>query len=100
MFMAVVVGWVLFRSPDFAVAWALLRKMFIPTAGALVENAPAMALLLAGAAWWAMRGPNGIDLHRDWAPRPVRAIALSAAFGACMGLMLGNGSSPFLYFQF
>jgi len=100
MFLAVVVGWVLFRSRDFGMAGAVLQKMFVPAGGALVENATAMALLLAGAAWWAMRGPNAVDLHRDWTPRPARAIALSAALGACIALMLGNGSSPFLYFQF
>jgi alginate O-acetyltransferase complex protein AlgI len=100
MFLAAVVGWVLFRSRDFGMAWALFGKMFAPTGGTLVENAPAMALLLVGVGWWAMKGPNAIDLYHDWTPRPRHAIALSVAFGACISLMLGNGSSPFLYFQF
>jgi alginate O-acetyltransferase complex protein AlgI len=100
MFLAAVVGWVLFRSRDFRMAWALLGKMFVPSGGTLVENAPAMVLLLVGAGWWAMRGPNAIDLHRDWAPRLRHAVALSAAFGACVSIMLASGSSPFLYFQF
>jgi alginate O-acetyltransferase complex protein AlgI len=99
-FLAVLIGWVIFRSRDFGMAWTLLQKMFAPTGGALVANAPAAALLLLGAAWWAIEGPNAIDLHRDWVPRPRRAIALSAALGACIAVMLGNGSSPFLYFQF
>ena len=59
-----------------------------------------MTLLLLAAAWWGMVGPNAIDLHRDWTPRPRRAVALAAALGACLTLMLGSGSSPFLYFQF
>jgi alginate O-acetyltransferase complex protein AlgI len=100
MFLAALLGWVLFRSRDFAMAGTLLHKMFVPTAGALVEHVPAMVLLVSGAAWWAMAGPNANDLYRDWAPRPRRAIALSAAFGACLAVMLGSGSSPFLYFQF
>ena len=100
MFLAALLGWVLFRSRDFAMAGTLLHKMFVPTGGALVEHVPAMVLLVSGAAWWAMAGPNANDLYRDWAPRPRRAIALSAAFGACLAVMLGSGSSPFLYFQF
>jgi hypothetical protein len=47
-----------------------------------------------------MVGPNAIDLHRDWRPHPRRAVALAAALGACLTMMLGSGSSPFLYFQF
>jgi len=43
---------------------------------------------------------HAIDLHRDWRPRPRRAVALAAALGACLTMMLGSGSSPFLYFQF
>jgi len=100
MFLAVVLGWVLFRARDFGMAASLLRSMFVPVRGDSVDHPAVMALLLAGAAWWAMRGPNAIDLHQDWTPRPRRALALSAAFGACIALMLGNGSSPFLYFQF
>jgi alginate O-acetyltransferase complex protein AlgI len=100
MFVAVVAGWTLFRARDFPMAWSVLRTMFTPTAGVLVPNLPAVGALLLLAAWWAMAGPNAIDLHRGWTLRPRRALALSAAFGACIAIMLGNGSSPFLYFQF
>jgi alginate O-acetyltransferase complex protein AlgI len=100
MFLAVVVGWVFFRAADFSMAWTLAGKMFAPASGRLVENAPALILVLIGAAWWAIVGPNATDLHRDWTPRPRRIIGLAAAAGACAAVMLGSGSSPFLYFQF
>ena len=100
MFLAAVVGWVFFRSTDFAMAGTLLQKMFAPAGGATVHNPLALSVLLLAAAWWGMVGPNAIDLHRDWRPRPRRAVALAAALGACLTMMLGSGSSPFLYFQF
>jgi alginate O-acetyltransferase complex protein AlgI len=100
MFLAAVIGWVFFRSTDFSMAGTLLGKMFAPVAGATVPNPLALIALLLAGAWWAMIGPNAIDLHRDWRPRPRRAVALAAALGACLTMMLGSGSSPFLYFQF
>jgi alginate O-acetyltransferase complex protein AlgI len=100
MFVAVVVGWVFFRSTDFEMAGVLLRKMFIYTDGTPAAAGLPMILFLVFSGWWAMAGPNAIDLHRRWPPRPRRALELAAAFGACLAIMLGNGSSPFLYFQF
>src|SRR5690348_9379705 len=58
MFLAVVLGWVLFRARDFGMAASLLRSMFVPVGGASVDHPAVLGLLLAGAAWWAMRGPN------------------------------------------
>jgi alginate O-acetyltransferase complex protein AlgI len=100
MFGAVVVGWVFFRSTDFEMAGVLLRKMFVYSHGDPAAAGLPMILFLVFSGWWAMAGPNAIDLHRRWPPRPRRALALAAAFGACLAIMLGNGSSPFLYFQF
>ncbi len=100
MFGAAVVGWVFFRSTDFEMAGVLLRKMFVFSRGDPAAAGLPMILFLVFAGWWAMAGPNAIDLHRRWPPRPRRALALAAAFGACLAIMLGNGSSPFLYFQF
>jgi alginate O-acetyltransferase complex protein AlgI len=100
MFVAVLVGWVFFRSSDFGMAGALLRTMFVPTPGTLGAANPAIVALLAVAAWWGMIGPNAIDLHRQGALGPRRAVAIAAALGACLAVMLGSGSSPFLYFQF
>ncbi len=100
MFGAAVVGWVFFRSTDFEMAGVLLGKMFVYSRGDPAATGLPMILFLVFAGWWAMAGPNAIDLHRRWPPRPRRALALAAAFGACLAIMLGNGSSPFLYFQF
>ncbi len=100
MFGAAVVGWVFFRSTDFEMAGVLLRKMFVFSRGDPAAAGLPMILFLVFSGWWAMAGPNAIDLHRRWPPRPRRALALAAAFGACLAIMLGNGSSPFLYFQF
>jgi alginate O-acetyltransferase complex protein AlgI len=100
MFGAAVVGWVFFRSTDFEMAGVLLRKMFVYSGGDPAAAGLPMILFLVFSGWWAMAGPNAIDLHRRWPPRPRRALALAAAFGACLAIMLGNGSSPFLYFQF
>ena len=100
MFGAAVVGWVFFRSTDFEMAGVLLGKMFVYSRGDPAAAGLPMILFLVFSGWWAMAGPNAIDLHRRWPPRPRRALALAAAFGACLAIMLGNGSSPFLYFQF
>jgi hypothetical protein len=49
-----------------------------------------------------MFGPNAFDLHTEQTPRfgRVRALAVAAMLGACLAVMSGGGSSPFLYFQF
>ena len=98
-FLLVVVGWVFFRATDFTMAWSLLGKMFSPVSG-IVVGLP--VFLTAGilAALWAMFGPNAFDVDRDWEFKPPHAFATAAAFGACLALMAGSGSSPFLYFQF
>ncbi len=100
MFLGAVLGWVLFRSPTFAIAAHLLGTLFLPTRGDLIAGWPYLAVLVAVAAWWSMAGPNAQDLHREvrWGPRRVAALACGA--GACLALMLGTGTSPFLYFQF
>jgi alginate O-acetyltransferase complex protein AlgI len=101
MFFLAVIGWVFFRSIGFGMAWTLLGKMFVPTQGVGVERPMLLLVLLLIAAWWAMVGPNEFDLDervRVWRPR--HAYALAAALGACLALMAGGGSSPFLYFQF
>ena len=100
MFVLVLVGWVFFRSTDFAMAASLFATMFVPTQGvALSQMSVFLPLLLLGG-WWAMVGPNAFDVDRTWR-RPVRgAIVLAAALGASLAIMAGAGGSPFLYFQF
>jgi alginate O-acetyltransferase complex protein AlgI len=100
MFLSALVGWVFFRSTTFGMAGQLLRTMFTPTAGVLPDQAAWCVVLVAGAGAWAMAGPNAVDLHRAFEMRPARALALATAFGACLAILAGTGSSPFLYFQF
>ena len=100
MFLLAVIGWVFFRSPTFGMALHLLHAMFVPTAGVIFDRWPLFTALLLVAACWGMIGPNAHDLHREYSWRPRRAVALACAAGACLALMLGSGSSPFLYFQF
>ena len=101
MFVLVLIGWVFFRAPDMASATDLLGRMFIPTAGELFPGVQVFVVVATIAAWWAMVGPNVFDLHAH-PPRYARARALvvAAMFGACLAVMSGGGSSPFLYFQF
>ena len=101
MFVLALIGWVFFRAPDLGTAVDLLRRMFVPTSGALFPGVQLFIVVAAIAGWWAMIGPNAFDLHAQ-PPRRVgvRAVAIAIAFGACLAVMSGGGSSPFLYFQF
>jgi alginate O-acetyltransferase complex protein AlgI len=101
MFVLVLIGWVFFRAPDVTAAVDLLTRMFVPTAGTLFPGVELFVVIAAMAAWWAMVGPNAFDLHtgeRQFGY--ARALAVAAALGACLAVMSGGGSSPFLYFQF
>ena len=98
MFLLAVVGWVFFRATSFSMVAGVLKRMFVPTGGALVEQASlaVVALLIAG--WWAMIGPNAFELRHEhrWPGR----LAMATAFGASLAIIAGLRSSPFLYFQF
>jgi alginate O-acetyltransferase complex protein AlgI len=98
MWLAVVVGWVLFRSHTFEMAITLLRKMFSPVAGTLVPNASLALIALSVAAVWATAGPNAFDMKHERSFR--MELVLATAFGACLAIIAGSRSSPFLYFQF
>jgi len=102
MVILVMIGWVFFRAPDLTTAADLLRRMFVPTAGAMFPGAPVFIATAFVAGAWAMFGPNAFDLHADQTPRfgRVRALAVAAMLGACLAVMSGGSSSPFLYFQF
>jgi alginate O-acetyltransferase complex protein AlgI len=100
MFFLVLLGWVLFRATDFNMAADLFAKMFTPARGAHVQGMVGYTAVLLLAGTWAMVGPNTQEIHADWAPTRRRSVALAFAFGACLAVMLGSGSSPFLYFQF
>ncbi len=100
MFLLVVVGWTLFRSTTFGMAASLLHTMFVPSKGAALGGVVFFIIAFAVGGWWSMFGPNAFDLHANWQWRPRYALVLAAALGACVAVMAGAGSSPFLYFQF
>jgi alginate O-acetyltransferase complex protein AlgI len=100
MFMLALFGWVLFRSTDFVMAANLFATMFANTSGVSIESGTAYVLVLTIAGAWAMGGPNAQDIHAESKPSPRRMLGLAAAAGAALAIMLGSGSSPFLYFQF
>jgi alginate O-acetyltransferase complex protein AlgI len=102
MVFLVMIGWVFFRAPDLTTAADLLRRMFVPTAGTMLPGAPVFIATALFAGAWAMFGPNAFDLHTEQPPRfaRARALAVAAMLGACLAVMSGGGSSPFLYFQF
>ena len=54
---------------------------------------------MAVAALWSMRGPNPFEMTHEGLT-VCRRLALGAAFGAALGLILTARPSPFLYFQF
>jgi alginate O-acetyltransferase complex protein AlgI len=98
MFLLAVVGWVFFRSTSFAMAAVVLQRMFVPTAGALVQQASLVVCALGVASWWAMIGPNAFELQHEY--RWPGRLAIASAFGAALAIIAGLRSSPFLYFQF
>lgn len=100
MFLLALFGWVLFRSTDFGMAARLLATMFKPTSGVAIEGIIGYTVALIAAGAWAMLGPNTQEMHVGWTPSRVRAFGLAAAAGAVVAVLLGSGSSPFLYFQF
>jgi hypothetical protein len=98
MFFFAVIGWVFFRATSFTMAAGLLKQMFVPSDGVLVPGSTLAALAIGIAAWWSMVGPNAFDLPvRDTWPRRLTIVA---AFAACLAIIAGTRSSPFLYFQF
>jgi hypothetical protein len=76
--------------------------MFVPTAGTLFGGVPVFASVILFAGAWAMFGPNAFDLQREERPRYgyAHGLALATILGACLSVMAGGSSSPFLYFQF
>jgi alginate O-acetyltransferase complex protein AlgI len=100
MFFFVVIGWVFFRAENIGSALHILHTMFVPTDGILVMKPMAFMVVLAVAAWWAMRGPNPIDLNQSFSWRPRHTYLYAAVFGASLAIIAGGRESPFLYFQF
>ncbi len=97
-FLLVVVGWVLFRSDGFSMAFAWLVSMFSwrPGLHMVAWETLAVLLLISGAI--AHFGPNTFELRHQW--RPLPAWGLGVLLLVCMIFIYGGQQSPFLYFQF
>ena len=100
MFLLVMIGWVFFRAENMTAALHILHIMVVPTAGIMPMKPLVLCLILAGAAWWAMKGPNPVDLNRGFTWQPRHTYAYAAIFGASIAIIAGGRESPFLYFQF
>ena len=92
----VMIGWVFFRSDNFAMALTWLGKMFHPGLSAVTLNWQSLAWLAVAAAWtyglretWYFR----FGISRRWAP--VYAMGLVFAY-----FLMNGRETVFLYFQF
>ncbi|HEY8240387.1 MAG TPA: MBOAT family protein, partial [Kiritimatiellia bacterium] len=101
-FLLVLVGWVFFRCESLADAWSLgqgllgLRGMdWAWFAGAEMQLSLIVLGACAAVAWLL---PNTWEIR--WRHSWLEAAALAVLFIVCVGIMLVNASSPFLYFQF
>lgn len=96
-FTAVTLGWVLFRSPDFGHAALWFSRLFGYSESAGGPPAPLLALC-AAALLAVLFAPNASSFRR-WDELPLAArAALGAALG--FGIIMMDGTSRFLYFQF
>ena len=95
----VVVGWVFFRSPDFATALIMLRQMFVPQPGFVwLAPFPLIALALV-AAVHIIRAAG----HVDWLALQHDRLKTPIAIFTMLWLVLiyrPRGFTPFIYFQF
>jgi len=94
----VLVGWVVFRSPDFTTAASILGSLsgyrgMRGTIGSpkLIAAAAAIATLL----------PSAYEMKDQWLrPQPVVAIATALLAIYCVLVVGVGGPKPFIYFQF
>jgi alginate O-acetyltransferase complex protein AlgI len=97
-FLAVVVGWVMFRSATLSVAVDFYKRLFIVRkTGALVGGWKLAAAVLVAAAL-AHIGPNTSALSHRWGPLGLAAVVL--LFAVTLLVIIAGQNSPFLYFQF
>lgn len=95
-FLAVVIGWVLFRSTNWPMAGSLLSAMFGLRGLAWSPVPRSYLLMLLCCFLWTNFGPNAFDVHMK--ARPWTALLLAAV--AMAVFLLLREPSPFLYFQF
>lgn len=102
-FLLVLIGWVLFRCETLGHAGALFGGMlgvngFDASFLGYLRTVPLSCIMLAvtlGVTWTL---PNTWEIR--WRPSWGVALVLAVLFVVCVGVILVNSSSPFLYFQF
>jgi hypothetical protein len=94
----VIVGWVLFRARDFAVAASMLGSM--TGAAGLHGELQGIKYLVAGALV-SVLVPSAHEL-KDFSLRPNRVVAAAAAVVAIVCILQVGDGAPvsFIYFQF
>ena len=97
-FVMVVIGWVIFRSTDLAMAETLLRAMFSWHPGGGMTGANVLMGMLCVAAPFAHLGRNTFELRHQWSS--MTAVGMALLFGLSVFVIYGARSTPFLYFQF
>ncbi|HUR62086.1 MAG TPA: MBOAT family O-acyltransferase [Candidatus Thermoplasmatota archaeon] len=96
-FLLVVVGWVIFRAPSLHVAGQVYLAMAsIASLGAVVAWAPFLLAAVALIAFTMLATPSS-QLRFRFTPSHA---ALTSLMLVAAILMVGSGSSPFLYYQF
>ncbi len=99
----VLLGWVLFRSPDAATYMNYYRALFAAggAGAAPVLSAPADIAALSVASLIVLVAPTSQDVvFKALAPRRLAAAGLGLGAGA-LAIMVGDGASvEFIYFQF
>lgn len=99
-FFMVVVGWVLFRSPDLSTAASIYRKMFILAPGELPDQALPFFSIIAVATLWSTFGRNSIEMHDRDTGWNYSLYTGAFVLGIVLAYISSWQNSPFLYFQF
>lgn len=99
-FLAVIVGWVFFRSPTLESSLGMLHSLWTWQPSGGITRPEILLPLLCFSGGWAIFGPNAFDWHREFQWRPALAVAFSIVLGVCLAMIAGDRNSPFLYFQF
>ena len=97
-FLAVVLGWLLFRSTSFGMAQEWVQRLFVVSEGTPIAGRAGLLVAVAVAAVFAHLGPNTFELRFGW--RPALVFAYTALFALSLLLIFGGRPTSFLYFQF
>jgi alginate O-acetyltransferase complex protein AlgI len=97
----VLLGWVLFRSDNLAMAGALLTRMFdVPQLLAHCIMPKGYLPLAFIALLWAVLGPNVYELLQVRKTRPLPVVLALLGLLAAVAILMLADTSPFLYNQF